>query len=105
MSASQTGFARNGSLFREVNERIAEVSRAYDRLELLCECGRERCLEPIAVTRADYERVRTEPHLFMLTPGHEKPEIERVVEQRDGWVIVEKTGEAGDAAEKLELRS
>ena len=36
----------------------------------------------------------------MIVPGHEVPEAERVVETHDGYAIVEKTGEAGDVAER-----
>lgn len=108
VNARQTRFARNEALFREVNERIAEVSRSYDsgdRLEFLCECGRETCLEAIAVTRRLYEGVRAEPDRFLLVRGHENVEIERVVERSDGYVVVEKAGAAGEIAEELDPRS
>ena len=44
---------RNESLFREVNERIAEVNQTFEvegRSEFLCECGREECKEPISIS-------------------------------------------------------
>jgi hypothetical protein len=108
LDVRQTRLARNEALFREVNERIAEVSRSYglgDSLEFLCECGDARCLEAIAVTRRDYERVRADFDRFLVAPGHENLEIERVVERNDGYLVVQKLGEAGEIAEDTDPRS
>lgn len=108
MNAREERFARNEALFREVNERIADVSSSYelgDRLEFLCECGTDGCLDAISVVRADYERVRSEPDRFVVVTGHENLEIERVVERHDGFVVVQKVGEAGEIAEETDPRS
>jgi hypothetical protein len=37
-------------------------------------------------------------------PGHDDPEVERVVLQRPDYVVVEKFGEAGRAAESTDPR-
>jgi hypothetical protein len=100
--------ARNEALFREVNERIADVSSSYelgDSLEFLCECASQDCLDAIPIVRADYERVRSEPDRFLVMAGHENLEIERVLERRDGYVVVAKIGEAGAVAEATDPRS
>ena len=52
-----------------------------------------------------YERVRQNPRRFLLAPGHEVPEVEVVVERAEAYVVVEKRGEAGDLAERLDPRS
>jgi hypothetical protein len=99
---------RNEALFREVNERIEEVSGAAgtgDRLDFLCECGRRSCLEAVRMLRSEYEAVRAAPDRFVVALGHEHPEIERLVVRSDYFHVVEKIGDAGSVAEALDSRS
>jgi hypothetical protein len=99
---------RNQALFREVNERIEQVSGALrtgtDRLMILCECGNETCAEHIEVSLSDYERIRADSTLFLLRPGHAKPEVEEVVERHEGYEVARKDGPAAEAAEELDPR-
>jgi hypothetical protein len=100
--------ARNESLFREVNERIEEVSwnaGLGDRFEILCECGRRDCLEPLRVLRSEYESVRAEPDRFLVAPGHEHEDMERVVTRTDRFEIVEKLGRAAVVAAAADPRA
>jgi len=99
---------RNESLFREVNERIAEVNQTFQiegRSEFLCECSREECKEPISISIEEYEEVRRSPTRFFVIPGHEDQSIERVVSTNERYVVVEKIGEAADEAEDFDRRS
>jgi hypothetical protein len=84
--------ARNEALFRDVNERIAENADPFDveRIEFVCECSDPNCTERVSATLADYERVRAEPTTFLLAPGHEQRDIERVVSERKRFHVVEK---------------
>jgi hypothetical protein len=93
--------ARNESLFREVNERIAELgeraeARAPDgTVDFLCECGEEGgCGQRVRVPAEVYERVRQQDDRFLVRPGHETPELERAVEWTDDYVVVDKIPEA-----------
>ncbi len=89
----------NEAGFRRVNEAIqAGRSDAGTAVDLICECGRLGCTEHITVSGDTYTAVRTDPRRFMIVPGHEVPEAERVVATHAGYLIVEKTGEAGDVA-------
>jgi hypothetical protein len=92
--------AKNEALFRGVNEKVTEVKgELADRdapMEIVCECGREDCLEQVVVTLAEYERVRAAPTHFVVKQGHESVEVELVVERTDRFVVVEK--EEGEAA-------
>jgi hypothetical protein len=100
--------ARNETLFREVNERIEDISRrnaAGDGLEFLCECGRRDCLEALGVSRPAYEAVRSHGDRFLVAPGHQAPDVEHVVEEHEGYLVVQKMGEAGDIAEAADPRS
>jgi hypothetical protein len=84
----------NEAMFREVNERIEDVAGTFglrDRpLELICECGDAACTQHIALTVPEYEELRKEPTFFAVYPGHEIADIERLVERRDGYDVIQK---------------
>jgi hypothetical protein len=84
--------AHNEQLFREINEAREHVSDAPDETPLgfVCECSDRECTARIALTAADYQRIRKSPDRFIVRPGHEITEIERVVEERAGFDVVEK---------------
>ena len=108
MNRQQERYVRNESLFREVNERIAQVNEDFEvegQAEFLCECGREDCLDTVRLSREEYERVRGEGERFVLRPGHEVATVEDVVERHEDFLVVAKTGEAGDESEARDPRS
>jgi hypothetical protein len=85
--------ARNEALFREVNERIEDVQAGFsaeERVDFLCECGSDDCTQPISLTLAEYEQIRQNPEHFVVVPGHDVVDVERVVEQTDHYAVVEK---------------
>jgi hypothetical protein len=99
---------RNESLFREVNERIAELNQAFEvegRSEFLCECSRDDCKAPIEISIEEYEGVRGTSTRFFVVPGHEDESVERVVHRNDRYVVVEKIGDAAEEADDLDPRS
>jgi hypothetical protein len=100
--------AKNESLFREVNERIAEAARrtlVLPDAEFLCECGRPECLDRVLVPLDEYEAVRSHADRFVLAVGHDQPEVDRVLGAAQAYVVVEKTGEAAAVAEQLDPRA
>jgi hypothetical protein len=96
--------AKNESLFREVNERIVELTETFEAegLEMLCECSDSVCTKTFQVTVTEYAAVRSGGTRFALMQGHQDPAIERVVEQNERFLIVEKIGEAGEVAGELD---
>ena len=96
--------ARNEALFREVNENIARLETRYGasttQAVFICECSRDSCTEHIDVDEETYRRVREHPRRFIILPGHVDDMVESVVETHPGFLIVEKTGAAGDVAEQ-----
>jgi hypothetical protein len=91
--------AKNEALHREVNERLAEMGKqanvawaSDDELfEFLCECGTGNgCDQRVRMKLTEYERVRQQDDRFAVFPGHEKLEIERVVDRTDAFLIVDK---------------
>jgi hypothetical protein len=104
--------ARNEALFRDVNERIEEVTTDLgedggqaERIGFVCECGIEDCTELLEATVAEYEAVRASPRHFLVLPGHEDTNTERVVERNSGFFVVEKLDEAGEVAVEHDPRS
>jgi hypothetical protein len=84
--------ARTEALFRDVNERIAESAQRFeaDSTQFVCECADPNCTDRLEATLDEYEQVRADGATFMLTPGHEHTDIERVVSDRGGFNVVEK---------------
>jgi hypothetical protein len=91
---------RNEALFREVNDRIADMSVATDLVEFLCECSDRSCLTTFCVDIAVYRDVRDHDHRFLVAPGHADSAIESVVLRRDDFVVVEKQGLAAAVADE-----
>jgi hypothetical protein len=94
------------SLFREVNERIDELTELFDlqEMKVFCECGSDKCYEQITLSAAEYEKLRRIPTHFAVLPGHDVPAVERVVERNERYLIVEKFGQAAISAIKLDPR-
>ena len=95
--------ARNEALFREVNENIARLEERYgDSVQavFICECSSALCTEHVSMDEAAYRRVREHPRQFLVLPGHVDEAFESVVETHPGYLIVEKTGVAGEIAEQ-----
>ena len=93
MDRSFEQLVRNQILLREVNERVAEVADTWagEPPKFLCECSNTDCVETIALSQSEYETVRSSPNLFVLLPGHELSEVDRIVETAERFCLVEKT--------------
>jgi hypothetical protein len=109
VDTSQQRVAKNEALFRQVNERIAEVNESLGRDErtaFLCECGDDDCTAPVTLTLAEYEEIRSNPTRFVVAHGHGTIDVERVVEQTDRYSVVEKfKGETERVALETDPRS
>jgi hypothetical protein len=99
--------ARNEAMFREANERAKAWEERHREVEVelyFCECADPNCPERVGLGKADYERVRSDSRHFVIAPGHELPEVETVIEQHDGWAIIEKAPEVTDIVEARDPR-
>ncbi len=96
MGAREERLGANEALFREVNERVAEVAEQFladetpATVNFSCECPDGECVETIAMSGAEYEAVRAKATQFAVVPGHEVPDIERVVERHPNYLVVQK---------------
>jgi hypothetical protein len=93
----------NEIIFREVNERLRELGESFSFVseiaEFVCECANTSCTERIQMQLPEYEQIRSNPRWFLIIPGHEETDYERVIERREEYVVVEKLpgGPAGMA--------
>jgi Tfp pilus assembly protein PilX len=86
---------------RELQHAEEEVSNgSATRLEVLCECGRDDCDGVLTITLGEFEEVHSQGDRFVVLYGHNTPDIETVVEEREGYLVVDKFGEAEEIAEE-----
>jgi len=118
MSASQDQHARelraakNQSLFREINERVKGLNEAFSTItdsgDWVCECANDSCTERVELSLEEYEAVRAAGGaLFFVAPSEEHfwPDVERLVERKERYWVVEKLRDAGRLAEQADPRS
>jgi hypothetical protein len=96
--------AKNEVVMRAANREIKHAEEevgngSQGRFEVLCECGREDCDGMLSLTVAEYEEFQRQHDRFVVLPGHNTPDIESVVEERDGYLVVDKFGEAEEIVE------
>ena len=117
--AREERLARNEASFRALNEAIetevharlsgtnpARLSSTKSRLAgYVCECGHADCVEVVRMTIAQYEEVRRDSRLFLVSPGHELPEIEDVTYRETGFVVVRKHDDVADIVQETDPRS
>jgi hypothetical protein len=93
-------------VFRAVNEQIHLIAAGFaidEELELFCECERRNCFARLSVAPAHYETIRRFPTRFVTTPEHVSAD-ERIVEETNGYVVVEKVGPGAKPAILLDPR-
>ena len=101
----------NEAVFREVNEQVESLNRGLaeisdNQMHIVCECGDLLCIERLVVPVPRYEEIRSDSTLFFIVPGHDKPDVEDVVDQTDAYDVVRKhAGEAARVAEQTDPRS
>jgi hypothetical protein len=86
--------ARTESLFRGVNERIAETAERFDgrglALSFVCECSDLACTDRIHATLGEYEEVRSDGAQFLMDEDHVEPDVERIAKRTRRFALVEK---------------
>jgi hypothetical protein len=87
---------QNESAFRAVDEQSDQLAMLLGiGSPFVCECDRADCTRRLYVPVTEYERVRGGER-FIVAAGHERAD-ERIVEQGQNWVAVERVVEL-DAA-------
>jgi hypothetical protein len=97
----------NESVFRDINEGIERGQWPGEEdapVGFRCECARLGCNELLELNLHEYQRVRADPRRFIVAPGHERGDVEVVLERRPGYLVVEKLDDAADAAVERDPR-
>jgi hypothetical protein len=109
MDGREERVARNEVTSREINEGIQEAhdgAAPDEHLRVLCECGHESCERVIAITRPEYERVRSDARHFAVIRDHVIADVEDIVEETDRFAVVAKRdGAPADVAIEEDPRS
>jgi hypothetical protein len=88
--------SQNQVLFRELNDGLRVLSEEIDGVivieDFVCECVESACSDHVALTFAEYEALREVPTTtrFAVNQGHVHPAFDRIIEEHDGYTIVEK---------------
>jgi hypothetical protein len=98
-------FAKNQSLFREVNEHIEDIATPSSFTRFVCECVRPDCNITVEITLPEYEAVRNHPNRFFVIDGHQVEAVEEVVETTERYLVVSKLGKGAAVAEHLDPRN
>jgi hypothetical protein len=89
----------NEELMEELNRRMERMLGDIrdedddDRdapIAFLCECSNLDCRERIHLEPSQFDRIHQDPEQFILVPGHEMPDDERVVDQFGDHLVVRK---------------
>jgi hypothetical protein len=59
-------------------------------IDFYCECSDENCRERITQKPSVYLNIRKNSSQFIILPGHNVPEVERIVKSTDEYMVVEK---------------
>ena len=110
MTGREERIVLNEVLFRDLNERVEQIvtTLANDRpdgLEIFCECGSGDCVAKLTLSVGEYEGARAHPERFIIVPEHDIPEVEKLIEKRAGYWLVEKHEEEAELARELDPRS
>lgn len=86
--------ARRRISIRCANERLEQSCLGlgaidHERFFFICECGDRVCGGLLQLSLAEYEAIREHAARFAISPNHENPEVERVVQQNGRFAVVE----------------
>ena len=97
--------AQNEAAFREVNEDINAIIDGHGAdlpaAPVVCECGDRGCRRLINVPMRTYREVRKSPRRFFYDLVHDGQTDDETstIEAHDRFLVVEKSGLAGEIAE------
>ena len=81
----------NEGIFRKVNELVRPLDQ--DVMTVLCECGDATCRDQLLIAHDEFARLRQDPTLFVLRPGHDFDETEQVeAKHLEYWIVRKRAG-------------
>ena len=99
----------NEALFRIVNEQIKAVTggaATTHEFGVVCECAALTCQTQLTISPEVYEQTRARSDHFVVAPGHQLDDIERVIDDHQTFFVIEKTPEeARRVADEMDPRA
>jgi len=96
--------AQNELVFRTVNEQIVEISARFASvlpdIDVVCECANASCVGTIRLPASTFADIRQAGADFIVLPGHERTDIEDVVERYEHYLVVRKNPSVVDAVQR-----
>lgn len=77
-------------------QRMSDNGEIEDTARFNCECANAHCSTEITMTVGAYRHLRSHPRWFAVVSGHQVPEVEPVVGERQDYLIVERENKAGN---------
>jgi hypothetical protein len=105
LDAQRQSVAKQQSVYREVNERIANLAADETSAAFVCECSQDDCNERVPLTLEEYEHIRSRPNQFVVCDGHQLSDVVDMVETNDRYFVVETLGAGAEIAEALDPRN
>jgi hypothetical protein len=68
---------------------MASLGSDGQDIAILCECGRGDCETEVRVSGRAYRSIRRQGSWSVIVDGHELPKVDRVVQRRKTFTIVE----------------
>lgn len=106
LEAQQRRLAQNQALFREINSHVVELNENFEGFghgsAFVCECANTECAETVELSRAEYERIRTNSRWFFVAASEEHvfSEVEEVIERNGRYYVVEKFEAGAEIADQ-----
>jgi hypothetical protein len=93
MDYQEERVAKNEATSRVINEGVEAAFEPNPQdafIFFICECGLEQCDRTVRITKAEYERVRSDARQFVIFRDHLIPDVEQVVTDGDSFLVVAK---------------
>lgn len=107
---SERRLAENEVVFRQLNEQIQKGIEEVNQmaaedgqpeykfqhnpedltLHFYCECSDVNCVERVQVSLHEYNEIHKRRDQFVVIPGHDMKNIEKVIQRNQGFVVVQK---------------
>ena len=103
LGSREQRIAANEDWCRNLNERKAEwMKRGQLAAGFRCECWQLDCGDRIGLSVGEWNEIRSRPNRFAVAPGHIAAEYEAVIAKHPDFWVIEKHGEAGEAAKAMD---
>jgi hypothetical protein len=89
--------ARNEAAARDLNEKLGMGT-------FVCECADPDCARAVQMSRDAYDAIRSDSMLFFVVPDHELPDVEDVIDRREGYLVIRKHDDVAPLVEERDPR-